>query len=117
MMALWLCSVPKLSSSDAVCVVILPETPEILYRRSPSSCTELYRIRQLSSNRPFSSSGSSSAMADSAYRFTIRWPALAFASTTEADLRTTIHPYHVPSHREHARTPHAPPAPDRAAMS
>uniref|UniRef100_A0A2M4D248 Putative secreted protein n=1 Tax=Anopheles darlingi TaxID=43151 RepID=A0A2M4D248_ANODA len=82
MMALWLCSVPKLSSSDAVCVVILPETPEILYSRSPSSCTELYRIRQLSSNRPFSSSGSSSAIADSAYKLTIRWPAFRAVSRT-----------------------------------
>lgn len=34
-------AVPKLSSSDAVSVVIFPVTPEIWNKRSPSSCTEL----------------------------------------------------------------------------
>lgn len=34
-------AVPKLSSSDAVSVVIFPVTPEMWNRRSPRSCTEL----------------------------------------------------------------------------
>lgn len=34
-------AVPKLSSSDAVSVVIFPVTPEMWKSRSPSSCTEL----------------------------------------------------------------------------
>lgn len=34
-------AVPKLSSSQAVSVVIFPVTPEIWNNRSPSSCTEL----------------------------------------------------------------------------
>lgn len=96
-------AVPKLSSSEAVSVVIFPVTPEIWNNRSPSSCTELnlqtnndmdaqlvnirvtfiqslmcYRVFQSdlilhrSSNRPCSSSGSSSAMAVSAYMLMIR---------------------------------------------
>ena len=32
-------SVPKLSSSEAVSVVIFPLTPDILYNRSPSNWT------------------------------------------------------------------------------
>lgn len=34
-------AVPKLSSSEAVSVVIFPVTPEMWNSRSPSSCTEL----------------------------------------------------------------------------
>ena len=34
-------AVPKLSSSEAVSVVIFPVTPEMWNNRSPSSCTEL----------------------------------------------------------------------------
>lgn len=106
-------AVPKLSSSEAVSVVIFPVTPEMWNNRSPSSCTELNLqttedaetqpvktaetpiqslkswcelepdlILHRSSNRPCSSSGSSSAMAVSAYMLMIRWPALSAVSLT-----------------------------------
>jgi hypothetical protein len=35
------CSVPKLSSSLAVSVLIFPVTPDMRYNKSPRSCTEL----------------------------------------------------------------------------
>ena len=49
----------------------VPERPEILYNRSPSNWTLEQRIRQLSSNIPFSSSGRNSSTAVSAYWLTI----------------------------------------------
>lgn len=64
---------------------ILFDWPEILYRRSPSSCTELYLILQLSSNNPLSNSGSRSSMAVSAYRLIILCPALRAVSLTYSD--------------------------------
>lgn len=106
-------AVPKLSSSEAVSVVIFPVTPEIWNNRSPSSCTELNLqtnddmdaqlvnirgnfiqslrccrvfqsdlILHRSSNSPCSSSGSSNAMAVSAYMLMIRWPARSAVSLT-----------------------------------
>lgn len=56
--------------------------PDILYKRSPSNWTELYRILQLSSNKPLSSSGNRRVIAVSAYMFTILWPALRAVSLT-----------------------------------
>ena len=59
--------------------------PETLYSRSPSSCTELYLILQLSSNNPLSSSGNSNSMAVLAYMLIIRCPAFKAVSRTYSD--------------------------------
>ena len=45
----------------------LNDLPDTLYSRSPSNCTELYLILQLSSNSPLSNSGSSNSIAVLAY--------------------------------------------------
>lgn len=46
---------PKVSSSWAEAVVLAPDMPVMRYSKSPSRCTELCLIRQLSSNNPVSS--------------------------------------------------------------
>lgn len=78
------CAVPKLSSSSPW-VVIFPETPVTLNSKSPSNCIELYRILQLSSNRPLSSSGKNKLTAVSAYAVMIRCPALRDVARTNSD--------------------------------
>lgn len=75
------CDVPKLSSSSPT-VVCFPVTPDNLNSKSPSSWTELYRIRQCSSNNPASSCGSSNSIALSEYMLMIRWPAFKEVSRT-----------------------------------
>jgi hypothetical protein len=67
--------------------------PEILYNRSPSSCTELYRILQLSSNNPFSSSGNNNSIAVLAYMLIILWPAFNAVSLTYSDSSARAYKY------------------------
>ncbi len=64
----------------------------------PRSWTELYLIRQLSSNIPFSSWGSSSMMADSAYMFTILWPACTQPQHVKTNIYIYIYIYRIRIH-------------------
>ena len=73
------------SSSPSSSSLILPLMPEMRNRRSPMSCTELWRMRHDSSNRPCSSSGSKRSIALVLWLATIMRPARIDASRTKSE--------------------------------